>query len=125
MFESKFLTIKERTQLLHEVSGKFNKNQLIAIMGPSGAGKSTLLNILSGFKTSNFSGNMFVNGEIIDFDRFKKISCYITQDDRLYDLLTVNESMKASTDLKVGNSVSKKEREKIVRSLEFLLEFFK
>lgn len=119
MFESKFLTIKERTQLLHEVSGKFNKNQLIAIMGPSGAGKSTLLNILSGFKTSNFSGNMFVNGEIMDFDRFKKISCYITQDDRLYDLLTVKESMKASTDLKVGNSVSKKEREKIVRSYNF------
>lgn len=34
------------------------------------------------------------------------MSCYITQDDRLQSLLTVNENMHIAADLKLGKNVS-------------------
>lgn len=43
-------------------------------------------------------------------DEFKKSTSYITQDDRLQLLLTVAENMKIAADLKLGNSVSKMEK---------------
>ncbi|KAG5684833.1 hypothetical protein PVAND_014044 [Polypedilum vanderplanki] len=101
---------KTRKEILHRVSGNFPSGNLIAIMGPSGAGKSTLLNALSGYKTRNVSGAIYVNGRIRDLNEFKKSTCYITQDDRLQLLLTVYENMKVAADLKLGNNVSEMEK---------------
>ena len=92
----------------------FNGGQLVAIMGPSGAGKSTLLDILSGYRISNVTGDVYVNGDCRDMDMFKRISCYITQDDRLEGLLTVLEYMKIAADLKLGNVVSDSEKNSVV-----------
>jgi len=39
------------------------------------------------------------------------MSCYITQDDRLQPLLTVNENMHIAADLKLGQTVSYEEKE--------------
>ncbi|SPP76781.1 ATP-binding cassette sub-family G member 1 isoform X1 [Drosophila guanche] len=100
-FQDVFYTVKERTnflrvtgerQILHGVSGSFRNGQLSAIMGPSGAGKSSLLNAISGFRRDGVTGSIKMK---------RDNACYITQDDQHQTLLTVEELMNLSCDLKL------------------------
>ncbi|KAH8287869.1 hypothetical protein KR018_003602 [Drosophila ironensis] len=111
-------------EILHNVCGKFPGSQLIAIMGPSGAGKSTLLDALSGFKTTGVDGSILLNGRRRDLPSFRRMSCYITQDDRLQPLLTVNENMHIAADLKLGTSVSYEEKESRIEDILLLLGLY-
>ncbi|XP_055683554.1 ATP-binding cassette sub-family G member 4 [Lutzomyia longipalpis] len=102
---------KEKKEILHKVNGKFPGGQLIAIMGPSGAGKSTLLHVLSGYKKTNVNGAIYVNGRIRNLDVFRKMTCYITQDDHLQELLTVLENMRIAADFKLGANFPVQEKD--------------
>lgn len=73
-------------------------------MGPSGAGKSTLLDVLSGYRRTGVNGSVYTNGRIRNLDAFRRMSCYITQEDRIQTLLTVLENMQIAADFKLGNS---------------------
>uniref|UniRef100_A0A8D8RNX1 ATP-binding cassette sub-family G member 4 n=1 Tax=Cacopsylla melanoneura TaxID=428564 RepID=A0A8D8RNX1_9HEMI len=107
--------------VLKTLCGRFPPNQLIAIMGPSGAGKSSLLDVLSGYRTSGVSGQILANGHNRNVNAFRRISCYIQQDDRLQPLLTVKEAMDSAADFKLGHRVSKEERKKIIENVIRLL----
>lgn len=100
-----------KKEILHKVNGKFPGSQLIAIMGPSGAGKSTLLDVLSGFRETGVNGSVYINGRIRNMNEFRKMTCYITQDDRLQPLLTVFENMRISADLKLGTHIKRHEKD--------------
>ncbi|ERL93810.1 ATP-binding cassette sub-family G member 4 [Dendroctonus ponderosae] len=112
--EGSILKGKNKKQILHEVYGRFPSGQLIAIMGPSGAGKSTLLNVLSGYSIQGVGGKVLINGNPRKLKAFRRLSCYITQDDRLQNLLTVSENMHTSADLKLPSSTSKAEKQAII-----------
>lgn len=88
-------------------------------MGPSGAGKSTLLDVLSGYRISGISGTVYTNGIARDLDAFRKLSCYITQDDRLQPLLTVKENMRIAADLKLGVHVPHHQKMEIVTTIQY------
>ncbi|KAL3266093.1 hypothetical protein HHI36_010279 [Cryptolaemus montrouzieri] len=107
--------------ILKNVSGKFISGQLTAILGPSGAGKTSLLHILAGYKHIGTTGNILVNGQTRNVEKFKKISRYIMQVDYFQPYLTVQESMKIAADLKLGSQENRKNKEIMINeSLEFL-----
>ncbi|KAH8369772.1 hypothetical protein KR093_000968 [Drosophila rubida] len=96
-----FFRVTGQRQILRGVSGSFRNGQLSAIMGPSGAGKSSLLNAISGFRKTGVKGNI----------RMKRDNaCYITQDDHHQTLLTVEELMNLSHDLKLKQHHKKEEQ---------------
>ncbi|XP_023942467.2 ATP-binding cassette subfamily G member 4 isoform X1 [Bicyclus anynana] len=108
---------KGTKQILHGVNGRLRPRKLIAIMGPSGAGKSTLLDVLSGYRTTGVGGAIFINGRGRNMKRFKKMSCYIQQDDRLQGLLTVGENMELAADLKLPTTMDKYEKGEVIEDI--------
>lgn len=108
--------------ILKGISGEFRGSELSGILGPSGSGKSTLLNILSGFtNNSRISGDILVNDEEINRNKFKRKCAYILQEENLHQSLTIMESMKFSIKLKTGNVMTESQQnEKIFSILETL-----
>lgn len=77
--------------------------EVLAIAGPSGAGKTTLLEVLSGVASQGrISGVVSVNDLPMDVKNFRRVSGYVTQDDALFPLLTVEETLLYSAMLRLG-----------------------
>ncbi|CAH2076722.1 unnamed protein product, partial [Iphiclides podalirius] len=109
-----------RKTILKNVSGTFNAGELTVIIGQSGAGKSSLMDILAGY-TKPSSGSLYVNGRVRNQNMFLRRSCYILQDDRVQDMLTIQESLHVAAELKLGNHISTQQKnqrvEEIITSL--------
>eukprot|EP00834_Sanchytrium_tribonematis_P000309 NODE_6_length_70510_cov_1.054395.p14 type:complete len:455 gc:universal NODE_6_length_70510_cov_1.054395:46270-44906(-) len=99
---------KDTKQILNGVSGEVRPGQLVAIMGSSGAGKSTLLNILAGrFDQGDIDGQILINGLPRDPLLFMRQIAYVEQDDLLFSMMTVKETVSFSAQLRLPSSVTK------------------
>lgn len=111
---------KKRT-LLKSISGRFRAGELSAILGPSGAGKTCLLNALSGYRSCGVSGLRKINGQPRDETKFRKMSCYITQEDLLVPLLSLQEVMCFAASLKLPSSYTWKQKKTVVEEVQHML----
>ncbi|KAH8248795.1 hypothetical protein KR032_003238 [Drosophila birchii] len=109
-------------QILNEASGVFKSGRLTAILGPSGAGKSTLLNALAGFKLRGVSGQFLLNGRPRDMSTFRKMSAYIAQDFVMLNLLTVEETLRISVNLKMPSTTPAQEKSRIIDEILDILQ---
>jgi ATP-binding cassette, subfamily G (WHITE), member 1 len=103
-------------QILNEINGEFRGCELSAVIGPSGSGKSTLLNILSGYISSNVTGTIKVNQNVVSQKTIRLKSSYIMQENKLHEFLTVYETMNFAMNLKVGSRLSVDRRKQKVKS---------
>ncbi|KAL4311344.1 hypothetical protein GQ457_01G003970 [Hibiscus cannabinus] len=89
--------------ILKGVDCEARPGEITAIAGPSGAGKTTLLEILAGkiLPCEVSAGDVLVNGRPIDVKHFRRVSGYVTQDDALFPLLTVEETLMYSALLRL------------------------
>ena len=66
------------------------------------------------FRSTGAEGSITMNDHERNLSAFRKLSCYIMQDNQLHANLTVAEAMKVASNLKLGSDVSKGEKEEVV-----------
>ncbi|KAG0598932.1 hypothetical protein M758_12G113200, partial [Ceratodon purpureus] len=93
-------------RLLDGISGEARDGEILAVMGPSGSGKSTLIDALAQ-RIDAVKGNMTLNGNQFGERLLRNISAYVMQDDLLYPMLTVRETLMFSAFFRLPPSQSK------------------
>eukprot|EP00698_Gefionella_okellyi_P019108 TRINITY_DN580_c0_g1_i2.p1 TRINITY_DN580_c0_g1~~TRINITY_DN580_c0_g1_i2.p1 ORF type:complete len:728 (-),score=164.74 TRINITY_DN580_c0_g1_i2:2032-4215(-) len=106
------LTVKisrtESKEILKGISGYAQPGELIAIMGSTGAGKTSLLSVLSQRAEGHVSGSITVNGKELA-NRFKQAG-FVNQDDNLFPMLTVRETLHTRALLTMPRTVTREEK---------------
>ena len=93
--------------LLDGVSGAARAGELLAVMGASGSGKSTLLDALAGrIARDSLRGAVTLNGEPLQGRRLRAISAHVMQDDLLYAMLTVRETLRFAAEFRLPRALS-------------------
>ncbi|KAF0924047.1 hypothetical protein E2562_008375 [Oryza meyeriana var. granulata] len=93
--------------LLDGISGEARDGELLAVMGASGSGKSTLLDALAGrIARESLRGRVELNGEPLHGRRLRAISAYVMQDDLLYPMLTVRETLLFAAEFRLPRALS-------------------
>ncbi|PON35356.1 ABC transporter-like [Parasponia andersonii] len=88
--------------ILKNVTCEARPGEITAVAGRSGAGKTTLLEILAGMiPLSQVTGHVLVNDQPMNAKNFRRVSGYVTQDEALFPLLTVEETLMYSARLRM------------------------
>lgn len=94
--------------ILKNVNCEARPGEITAIAGPSGSGKTTLLDILAGMiPLNNVCGHVLVNEMKMSAKHFRRISGYVIQEEDLFPLLTVEETLMFSARLRLYGGILK------------------
>lgn len=108
----------EPRSVLNNVTGSFRPGTLNAIMGASGSGKTSLLDVLANRKDRRFmTGQVLLDGQVVDPEVLKHNSGYVIQDDIVMGTLTVRENLMFSAELRLPPSVSYEEKKARVQQI--------
>ncbi|KAF8100821.1 hypothetical protein N665_0216s0021 [Sinapis alba] len=105
--------------LLDDVSGEACDGNILAVLGASGAGKSTLIDALAGrVAKESLRGSVTLNGEnVLESQLLKVISAYVMQDDLLFPMLTVKETLMFASEFRLPRSFPKSKKMERVQAL--------
>lgn len=109
---------KETLYLLKDITGYFRPGTMAALMGPSGSGKTTLLDLLAGRKTvGKTEGDILFAGNKPTRPFLRRYTGYVEQFDTLLPILTVEEMLLYTAELKRPHSVPLAEKQAAVEQL--------
>ncbi|KAL0887978.1 hypothetical protein Bca101_011961 [Brassica carinata] len=104
--------------LLNGISGEARDGEILAVLGASGSGKSTLIDALANrIARGSLKGNVTLNGEVLNSKMQKAISAYVMQDDLLFPMLTVEETLMFAAEFRLPRSLSKSKKSLRVQAL--------
>ncbi|KAK9016346.1 hypothetical protein V6N11_078847 [Hibiscus sabdariffa] len=104
--------------LLNEISGEAREGEIMAVLGASGSGKSTLIDALANrIAKDSLKGTLTLNGEVLESRLLRVISAYVMQDDLLFPMLTVEETLMFSAEFRLPRSLSKTKKKGRVQAL--------
>lgn len=104
--------------LLNDISGETREGEIMAVLGASGSGKSTLIDALANrIAKESLGGSITLNGEVLESRLLKIISAYVMQDDLLFPMLTVKETLMFSAEFRLPRSLSKQRKQARVQAL--------
>ncbi|PKU70630.1 ABC transporter G family member 6 [Dendrobium catenatum] len=104
--------------LLDSISGEAKEGEILAVLGASGSGKSTLIDALANrIAKDSLRGSITLNGEPLDSKLLKVISAYVMQDDLLYPMLTVEETLMFAADFRLPRTLSRSKKKSRVQTL--------
>lgn len=90
----------------------------MAVLGASGSGKSTLIDALADrIAKGSLKGTVTLNGDVLESKLLKIISAYVMQDDLLFPMLTVEETLMFSAEFRLPRSLSKSKKKARVQAL--------
>ncbi|KAI3817689.1 hypothetical protein L1987_11486 [Smallanthus sonchifolius] len=113
--ESMFSSTKD---LLKDISGEARDGELVAVLGASGSGKSTLIDALANrIAKGSLKGTVTLNGEQLESRLLKVISAYVMQDDLLFPMLTVEETLMFAAEFRLPRTLSKSKKKLRVQAL--------
>ncbi|KAL9227000.1 hypothetical protein vseg_002749 [Gypsophila vaccaria] len=104
--------------LLNDISGEARDGEIMAVLGASGSGKSTLIDALANrIARGSLKGKVTLNGENLESRLLKVISAYVMQDDLLFPMLTVEETLMFSAEFRLPRTLSKTKKAARVQQL--------
>ncbi|KAG6473644.1 ABC transporter G family member 1-like [Zingiber officinale] len=104
--------------LLDSVSGEVRTGEILAVLGASGSGKTTLIDALANrIERASLRGTIAVNGERLEGRLLRAISAYVMQDDLMFPMLTVEETLMFAAEVRLPRSVSKFKKKERVQAL--------
>ncbi|KAJ0657710.1 putative ABC transporter, AAA+ ATPase domain, ABC-2 type transporter [Helianthus annuus] len=112
------LVSKKHKVLLNDISGTARDGEILAVLGASGSGKSTLIDALANrIAKGSLKGNVTLNGEQLESKMLKVISAYVMQDDLLFPMLTVEETLMFSAEFRLPRTLSRSKKKQRVQAL--------
>lgn len=104
--------------LLNDISGEARDGEIMAVLGASGSGKSTLIDALANrIAKESLKGTIKLNGEVLESRMLKVISAYVMQDDLLFPMLTVEETLMFAAEFRLPRTLSKSKKKLRVQAL--------
>ncbi|KAL3732146.1 hypothetical protein ACJRO7_028908 [Eucalyptus globulus] len=104
--------------LLNDISGEARDGEILAVLGASGSGKSTLVDALANrIAKGSLKGSVTLNGEPLESRLLKVISAYVMQDDLLFPMLTVEETLMFAAEFRLPRTLSKSKKRMRVQAL--------
>ncbi|CAH2064078.1 unnamed protein product [Thlaspi arvense] len=104
--------------LLNGITGEAKEGEILAVLGASGAGKSTLIDALAGRITEgSLKGTVTLNREALQSRVLRVISAYVMQDDLLFPMLTVKETLMFAAEFRLPRSLTKSKKRDRVENL--------
>ncbi|KAM0941286.1 putative ABC transporter, AAA+ ATPase domain, ABC-2 type transporter [Dioscorea sansibarensis] len=107
-----------KKMVLDSISGEAKDGEILAVFGASGSGKSTLIDALAHrISRESLKGCITLNGEPLSGALLRSISAYVMQDDLLFPMLTVEETLMFSAEFRLPRSLSKAKKKARVQNL--------